>query len=474
MRHERSQTKTIVTLGPACSNKEVLRQMFMEGVDVCRLNFSHGSHKDHLANIQNILELDKELNANVAVLADLQGPKLRIGEFKEAYVVLKEGDVVSFVTQECYCTQDRLYMTYKNFPKDVKIDEYILIDDGKIRLKVLSTNQDDEVKAVVLNGGKLSSKKGVNLPDTQVSLPCLTEKDLADLHFALDHGVDWIALSFVRNANDVKELKRIIKERGKEVSVVAKIEKPEALDDIDRIIDVADAIMIARGDLGVEVSFDKVPIIQKDIIKKCIEQATPVIVATQMMESMITNFEPTRAEATDVANAVVDGADALMLSGETSVGKYPIEAIRNMQKIIDYTEENGFEYNRKIEHNDIKRFLADSMCDAARKLTDRTKAHAIITFTHSGYSAFRISSYRPKASLFVFTQNRVLLRRMSLVWGVRSYLMEKTGNADESIQFTIDYLKGRNLIRERDIVVHIGSIPLDEKGKTNMVKLSFA
>ncbi|MBL6962850.1 MAG: pyruvate kinase [Bacteroidetes bacterium] len=474
MRHDRSQTKTVVTLGPASSEKDILRQIFVEGVDVCRLNFSHGSHENHLESIKTILELNKEMAANVAIMADLQGPKLRIGEMQKEGTELLEGDVVTLVNSKCLCTRERLYLTYKNFPKEVKVDEFVLIDDGKIRLKVISTNQDDEVKAIVLNGGKLSSHKGVNLPDTQLSLPSLTDKDLIDLHFALDHDVDWIALSFVRSSEDIKELKKIIKAREKEVSVIAKIEKPEALNDIDRIIDVSDAIMIARGDLGVEVSFDKVPIIQKDIIRKCIEQAKPVIVATQMMESMITNFEPTRAEATDVANAVIDGADALMLSGETSIGNYPVEAIRNMQKIIDYTEENGFEYNRNIEHNDVKRLMADSICDAARKLTDVAKAHAIISFTHSGYSAYRIASYRPKAHLFVFTQNDVLLKRMALVWGVRAYLMKKTGNADESIQFTMNYLKKRNLIRKGDVVVHIGSIPLNEKGKTNMIKLSYA
>jgi pyruvate kinase len=474
MRHERSQTKTIVTIGPACSGKEILRQLFIEGVDVCRLNFSHGNHADHLANIQTIHELDTELNANVAVLADLQGPKLRIGEVKDGFIDLKEGDEISFVTKECICTNERLFMTYQHFPKDVKVDEYVLIDDGKIRLKVTATNQDDEVKAVVINGGRLSSKKGVNLPDTKVSLPCLTDKDLKDLDFALDNDVDWIALSFVRSSEDVKELKKIIEKKGKKVSVIAKIEKPEAITDIDKIIDVSDAIMIARGDLGVEVSFDRVPVIQKNIIQKCIEQATPVIVATQMMESMINNFEPTRAEATDVANAVMDGADALMLSGETSVGKYPVQAIRNMQRIIDYTEENGFEYNRRIEQNDIKRFLADSICDAARKLTDRTQAHAIVSFTHSGYSAYRISSYRPKVPIFVFTRNDVLLRRMSIVWGVRAYLLKDCSNADESIKYTLNYLKSKALIRDRDIIVHIGSFPLYEKGKTNMIKLSYA
>jgi len=472
MRLNRSQTKTIVTLGPASWPKEILRQIFYEGVDVCRLNFSHGKHDDHLKAIYTIRELNRELEAHVAIMADLQGPKIRIGDVKNGQVLLKEDDIIEMSTKLCDGTNKLLYINYQNFPLDVKQGEKILMDDGKIRLEVLETNLKDTVKLKVINGGYISSHKGVNLPDTKTSLPCLTEKDQIDLHFALKNDVDWIALSFVRRVDDIKELRNLINIAGKNTSIIAKIEKPEALEDIDAIIEETDAVMVARGDLGVEASFEKVPLIQKELIQKCINKGKPVIVATQMLESMITNFEPTRAEVTDVANAVLDGADALMLSGETSVGKYPVEALRNMQKIIDYTEANGFKFNREAEHTDSKRIISDSICDAARRLSDIAHAKAIVTFTTSGYSAYKMSSYRPKASIFVFTQSKELICRMSLVWGVRAFNVEMVENIDKSIKKTLDYLKKKRFINTGDIVIHLASIPLSERGKTNALKVS--
>ena len=323
MRQVRSQTKVIATIGPASSSREVLEKMFHEGVDVCRLNFSHGTHDDHLKVINIILELNQELNANVAILADLQGPKIRIGEVENNQVELKDCAEVVFVTEKCLGTAKQLYLSYQNFPKDVKAGDFILVDDGKIKLEAIETNGKDTVKARVVHGGMLSSKKGVNLPNTKISMPSLTEKDIDDVNFALDHNVDWVALSFVRSADDLVQLKDIIRNKKKFARIIAKIEKPEAVSDIDNIIDASNGIMVARGDLGVEVPFDQVPLIQKDIVRRCIAKAKPVIIATQMLESMITNFRPTRAEANDVANAVLDGADAVMLSAETSAGKAP-------------------------------------------------------------------------------------------------------------------------------------------------------
>jgi pyruvate kinase len=474
MRQIRSQTKIIATIGPASSSKEVLSRLIHEGVDVFRLNFSHSNQDEHLKVINLIKELNVELNVNVALLADLQGPKLRVGEIENNHIELNEGDIITFVNEKCVGTKEKIYMSYKDFSRDVNVGESILIDDGKLKLEVVETNGKNVVKAKVIYGGSLSSKKGVNLPNTKISLPSLTEEDISNANFAISQDVDWIALSFVRYATDILELKELIKKRKGHAGVIAKIEKPEALKEIDNIIDVTDAVMVARGDLGVEVPFDQVPLIQKQIVQKCIERSKPVIIATQMMESMIVNFRPTRAEANDVANAVLDGADALMLSGETSVGKYPVETIASMQKIIDWTENNGFPYNREHTPKEITHhYLPESICLNACKMSQQTKAKAIIAFTHSGYTAYRVSSHRPEADIFAFTNNRSLLREMSLVWGVRAFYIGIYDKIDESVAESIRILKEKKLLHENDVVIHLGSTPLNLKGMTNMVKLSY-
>lgn len=473
MRHERSHAKIIATLGPATDEKRILEQMFHEGIDVVRLNFSHGDHSEHLERIRMVLELNEELNSNVALLADLQGPKLRVGDMENNGVELEEGAEFTFTTEPCTGTSKKAYISYDLLPHDVKRGDIILVDDGKLQLKVEDTDNKTCVRTKVLVGGILSSKKGVNLPNTKVSKPSLTEKDIEDAKFALSHDVDWIALSFVRKAQDIFDLKEVIKESGKKASIVAKIEKPEALEEIDEIIEASDAVMVARGDLGVEVEFQKVPLIQKGIVKKCISMGKPVIIATQMMESMIQNATPTRAEANDVANAVLDGADTLMLSGETSVGKYPIETIRNMQKVIDSTEFRGFHYFRKHApkiHNET--FLQDSVCYNAVMLAEQAEASAIICLTNSGYTAYRISSHRPRANIFTFTMNPLLLRRMSLVWGVRAYYFADCENINEYVDYSLEFLVSHNLVKKNDLVVHVGSIPIYKRGKTNMMKLS--
>ena len=473
MRHDRSHTKIIATLGPASSDKDVLRKLFYEGIDVCRLNFSHGNHDRHLGNIELVRELNEELDARVAILADLQGPKLRIGEIENNEAFLEEGKEFCLVSNECLGNSREAYMSYALLPREVTIGEPILIDDGKIKLQVTGSNRIDRVTTRVIHGGPLSSRKGVNLPSTKISLPSLTEKDKEDALFALEHDVDWIALSFVRSASDIMDLKDLIKSSKKHTRIVAKIEKPEALNEIDAIIDISDAIMVARGDLGVEVDFDQVPMIQKMIVEKCIKASTPVIIATQMMESMITSFRPTRAEAADVANAVLDGADTLMLSGETSVGRYPDLVIRNMQKIIDWTEVHGFNYFRGDAPHEISRtFMPDSTCFSAVQMAEQTNAKAIITFTHSGYTAFRISSHRPKADIFAFTMNKSLLPMLSLVWGVRAFYLESDDHIEDYINHSIKFLKDKQHIQSGDVIVHVGSIPLLKRGKTNMLKLS--
>jgi pyruvate kinase len=474
MKIKQSHTKIVATLGPASSSKEVLKKMIEQGVDVFRLNFSHSKQEEHLKLINIIKELNSEMGTQVSILADLQGPKLRVGEIENNGIDLLPDEIITFVSEKCVGTKERIYMSYQEFPEDVNVGEFILIDDGKLKLEIVETNKKDTVKAKVIFGGRLSSKKGVNLPNTKVSLPCLTEEDKSNAIFALDNEVDWIALSFVRKASDIIDIKELIKKKHGHAGVIAKIEKPEALKEIDEIIDLTDGVMVARGDLGVEVPFDEVPLIQKMLVNKCVERSKPVIIATQMMESMINNFSPTRAEANDVANAVLDGADALMLSGETSVGKYPVETIYSMQKIIKHTETHGKPFNR--QHQPIvgtPTYIANSICHNATILSSQMNARAIIAFTHSGYTALRIASNRPKAKIFVFTNNHKLLRKMSLVWGVESFYAEKYDQIDTAISESIKILKNEGLISDSDTVIHTGSTPLNLHGRTNMMKVSY-
>ena len=464
------RTKIVATLGPTSSSLEVLEEMIKAGADVFRVNFSHGSHENVLNQIKNIRELNKKLGTHTAILADLQGPKLRIGVVENNAVELIAGNEITITTVECIGTAQRLYITYPQFPKDVKIGETILIDDGKLLLTVFETNGNDEVKARVSHGGTLSSKKGVNLPNTKISLPCLTEKDLKDLEFALKQKVDWVGLSFVRSAADIVELKFIIQNFNTNVRtrVVAKIEKPEAILDIDNIIREADALMVARGDLGVEVPMQEVPVIQKMLVKKCLEASKPVIIATQMMESMIKNISPTRAEVNDVANSVMDGADAVMLSGETSVGDHPIKVVQAMAKIIMHVESEMDIYNRDTStapQVDLRneRFLTDSICFTASKMAHRTGAAAIVTMTHSGYTAIKLSSSRPRSRIYVFTDNHHILTTLSLVWGITGFYYDKNISTDHTIADIKLILKKGGMVKSGDLLINIASIPLSEK-----------
>lgn len=471
-----NKTKIVATLGPASENKEVLKEMIRSGLNVCRLNFSHGLHDVYAKTIAMIREISAELNVSVAILADLQGPKLRVGEMENNGVELINGNTMTFTTEKMIGTAEKVYMTYKNFPKDVQVGEKILMDDGKLECVVESTNGEDEVVARITHGGILSSKKGVNLPNTNVSLPCLTEKDLIDLDFVIDQQVDWIGLSFVRRADDIRELKKILLERKSMARIVAKIEKPEALDEIDGIIEETDAIMVARGDLGVEIPMQKVPLVQKMLIRKARKSAKPVIVATQMMETMISNITPTRAEVNDVANAVMDGADAVMLSGETSVGKYPIEVIRTMGDIIAEVESNNQAdiYNKETRPIDVQddRYITNSVCHSAVKIAQRVDAVAIGTMTHSGYTAFKLSSFRPKAGVYAFSSNRRLLSSLSLVWGVRCFYYDKYTGTDQTIADIKQILQRHGLVEKGDYVVNIASMPITDRGMANMMKLS--
>ncbi len=459
-------------MGPASVEKETLRQMINDGVNVCRLNFSHGNHEDHLKVIHTVRELNDEMGMNVAVLADLQGPKIRTGEMENNGVELAAGSTVIIDTEAGMGTAERFSINYTDLAKDIKPGELILVDDGKLQLEAISSDG-IHIKAKVVYGGTLSSKKGVNLPNTVISMPSLTEKDLADLDFALNHNVDWIGLSFVRSARDIIELRHIISARQKKAKVIAKIEKPEALEDIDSIIQECDAVMVARGDLGVEIPYQNVPLIQKMLIRQCRTHAKPVIVATQMMESMITNPSPTRAEVNDVANAVLDGADAVMLSGETSVGKYPVEVIRTMSNIVKEMETHDELYNKEeIPEKNQSRFITDSICFTAVRLSRRVEARAILTMSFSGYTAYKIASQRPNAQIFVFTSNRQILTQLNLIWGVRGFYYDKTVSTDHTIADIKYLLKKEGVLKEGDLVINIASMPIEAHGQSNMLKLS--
>jgi pyruvate kinase len=470
-----NRTKIVATMGPASTNKDTLLAMIKAGVNVCRLNFSHGRPSDHQKTIDTIREINEQYKVNVGILADLQGPKIRIGLVKDGGIHLVNGSQIHITTHECIGDDNRIYITYETFPQDVKPNEIILLDDGKIQMRVIETNRKDSVLCEVVHGGILTSRKGVNLPNTKVSIPSLTEEDLVNLEFALQNDVEWIGLSFVRTGEDIVELKRIITRSGKAARVIAKIEKPEAIDNIDAIVAATDGVMVARGDLGVEMPLEEVPLLQKMIIRKCREASKPVIVATQMLESMITTPRPTRAEVNDVANSVLDGADAVMLSGETSVGEFPVIVIETMAKIVRNVEDLGYPFNTtlvpEIPHNPAN-YLSDALCGSAVYLAEHTNAVGIISMTVSGYTAFEISSHRPKAGTYIFTSNKTLLKALSLVWGVRAFYYDKLESTDQTIADVNEILKSENLIEVGDVVINTASVPITKQGKTNMLKVS--
>lgn len=469
----KKKTKIVATMGPSTQNREVLKKMVLAGMNVCRINFSHGEHKDHMLLVEMIRSIDDELNIHTAILADLQGPKLRIGDVENGSFFVKTGDEILIGVEDVLGTREMLSITHLDFPKDVKKGEVILINDGKLQLKILETDGKKLVKAKFLNDGEISSRKGVNLPDTKVSIPSLTEKDLIDLKFALDNNFDWIGLSFVRDPQDVIDLKNIIDAKNKHARVIAKIEKPEAVRQIKEIIRYSDAIMIARGDLGVEIPMQDVPIVQKRIIKLCKKMAKPTIVATQMMESMIESPTPTRAEVNDVANAVLDNTDAVMLSAETSVGKYPVETVKAMTKIISRIEQYELKIKTKAVANyQNERFITDSICFSSAELSNKVAAKAIVIMTHSGYSAYRISSMRPNANIFAFTSNKRLLTQLNLVWGVDCKYYNRTVSTDETITDIRERLTADQDVKRGDLIVNIASMPVSDAGMSNMMKLS--
>lgn len=468
------KTKIIATIGPASSSIEVLRKLILQGVNVARINFSHGTEQDNILAINNVRKINTELSLHTSILADLQGPKIRIGAMPEEGVNLINGAEFTLDTTVKEGNISTAQISYLNLPEDVNPGERILLDDGKIILEVTKTNRSTKVTTKVIAGGVLYSRKGVNLPNSVISTPSLTPKDRHDLKVAIENKVDWIGLSFVRSAKDVIDLKAEIKKLNGTAKVIAKIEKPEAVAALNEILEVTDGVMVARGDLGVEIPLESVPIIQKDIVKKALKLAKPVIIATQMMESMINSITPTRAEVNDVANAVMDGADAVMLSGETSVGENPVEVIQIIARIINEVETNYSNlFNQEVVPiENHERFITDSVCFNACRLAKRVQASAIVTMTHSGYTAFKISSQRPKSSIFVFSSNRDLLSCLSLVWGVKTFYYNKMVSTDNTISDIKIFLKKNNLVTLGDLIINTASMPIGEVGKTNMLKLS--
>ncbi len=473
--HSQKRTKIVATVGPACDTYEKLLSLVQAGVNVFRLNFSHGSHEDKLLVIEKIRKIIKEEPYNIAILGDLQGPKLRVGELEDGKIILKADDEFIFTIEKMVGNNQKIYVSYPNLTTDVQPGERIFLDDGKMELSVVKVLNDKEVLMRVTLGGTLTPKKGVNLPDSVLTMPSMTEKDYADLEFIIEHKLDWVALSFVRKAEDIINLKKILKANESKLKVIAKIEMPEALKNLRDIIVESDGIMVARGDLGVEIPIEQVPVVQKDIIRKCMHRAKPVIVATQMMESMLDRTKPNRSEVSDVANAVLEGADAVMLSGETATGLYPTLVVETMSKIIMEVEKKVYDYDREdilTPQPHSPSFISDAICYSACKLATDSRASALIGMTQSGYTAFMLSSYRPKTNLYIFSKERSLISQLSLSWGVRAFYYAEEESLDDIIFDQINILKVRGFLKKDDIVINTGSTPIELHLPTNTIKVT--
>lgn len=473
--HTSHRTKIVATVGPACDTYDKLLALVKAGVNVFRLNFSHGAHEDKARIIEHIRKINSTEPYNISILGDLQGPKLRVGEIENNALDVQPGDILTFTNEKIVGNKERIYVSYPNLHADVKIGNMIMIDDGKLEVKVIGIEKNNDVKVMVTMGGILSSKKGINLPDTKISLPALTEKDLIDLEFIIEQKLDWVALSFVRSVKDIVILRSKLQEKKSKTKIIAKIEKPEVLTNIRDIIVESDGIMVARGDLGVELPIEQVPLIQKQLIRKSLHRAKPVIVATQMMESMIDRSKPNRSEITDVANAVLEGADAVMLSGETATGKHPVLVVETMRKIIMQVERTDYRYNLEdelIPQPHSPSFLSDAICYNACKLAKDTKADALVGMTQSGYTGFMLSSYRPQSPLFVFTKEKTLVNQLSLSWGVRAFHYSEEESLDDIIKDQIAILQERGFVKTGDVVVNTGSLPVHLHLPTNMLKIT--
>lgn len=468
-----NKTKIVATLGPATDTKEILTELASNGVNVFRINFSHADYEDVKRKVKIIREINKENGYNVAILADLQGPKLRVGVMEDD-VILEDGDTFTFTTVKCIGTKEKAFMTYQRFPKDVKVGEAIMVDDGKLRFEVISTNKENEVVVKVIVGGPLRSKKGVNLPNTAISLPALTKKDMEDAVFAIGLDVDWFALSFVRTPEDLRMLRDLIAQHSDyRIPIIAKIEKPEAVANIDALIPYCDGLMVARGDLGVEIPMQDVPLIQKKLVRRAKRARIPVIIATQMMETMIDNPVPTRAEVNDVANSIMDGADAVMLSGETSVGKFPLRVIQKMSEIIKAVENSKMiKVPQEPPHIRTNRFVTKSICYHAALMANDTDAAAICTLTNSGYTAFQISSWRPRTHVLAFSTDKRILGKLNLLWGVRAFYYDKNLSTDDTVVDINNIAQEKGFVTSGDIIINLASMPAEARGMVNTLRVS--
>lgn len=475
IQHSTKRTKIVATVGPACDTYDKLLDLVKAGVNVFRLNFSHGTNESKKVIIEHIRNINLTQPFNIAILGDLQGPKLRVGDIENNALQVAPGDVLTFTNEKVLGTMERIYVSYPNLHEDVKVGNKIMIDDGKLEVRVISIEKNNDVKVEVLLGGIISSKKGVNLPDTKISLPALTEKDLTDLNFIIEQRLDWVALSFVRSVKDITLLRGKLQDQKSKTKIIAKIEMPEALTNIRDIIVESDAIMIARGDLGVELPVEQVPLIQRQLIRKCLHRGKPVIVATQMMESMIDRSKPNRSEITDVANAVLEGADAVMLSAETATGQHPSLVVDTMCRIIREVENTEYRYNREddlIPQPHSPSFLSDAICYNACKIARDVSADALVGMTQSGYTAFILSSYRPKSPLYIFSKEKTLINQLSLSWGVRAFYYDEEESLDDIIEDQIEILRARGFIKAGDVVINTGSTPVQFHLPTNVLKIS--
>ncbi|MGF7186835.1 pyruvate kinase [Desulfitispora alkaliphila] len=463
------KTKIVCTIGPASEDVSTLKELIKNGMNVARLNFSHGSHEEHAQRIESIRKAASDVGVDVAIMLDTKGPEIRLGEIPEGKVILEAGDKITLTVAPCQGTAQRVQVSYEGLIDDVKIGDNILIDDGLVGLEVECIEGED-VHCVVVNGGEISGRKGVNVPGVDINLPALTEKDISDLHFGIDQGVDFIAASFIRKPSDVLEIKEILEERGADIHVISKVENQAGVDNIDGIINVSDGLMVARGDLGVEIPAEEVPLAQKMMIEKCNREAKPVITATQMLDSMMRNPRPTRAEASDVANAIFDGTDAIMLSGETAAGKYPLEAVKTMTKIA-IRAEGALKDRRQKEHQQLEKSVTDAIGFATKRIAQDLGAAAVITSTKSGSTAKVVSKCRPESSIIAATPSKEVARKLQLVWGVQSILVTETDSTDEMFRESVVESLSAGLIETGDLVVITAGVPAGVSGNTNLIKV---
>ena len=460
------RTKIIATIGPASSSAAVIAKLIRAGMDVARLNFSHGEHADHKKRIRLIRQEAAKAEKQIAIIQDLQGPKIRVGAMQNDAVTLRRGDMVTLTTRKIKGTVSAIPVTYPRLAKDLRAGETILLDDGRLELKVIK-KEANALRCRVIRGGALKSNKGINLPGSRISLPSLTHKDREDILFSIEHGVDYIALSFVRSASDIEHARRFIRKQGADIPIIAKIEKPEAIQNLDAIISASDGVMVARGDLGVEMRPEQVPLLQKKIIAACNAAEKPVITATQMLESMIESPQPTRAEASDVANAILDGTDCVMLSGETAVGKYPVQAVEVMARIAVETETSLTPVPPDRHISGVGESVAHAACRAA----EEQRAKAIVAFTQSGTTALLVSKHRPTVPVISATPFENVARRISLYWGVTPIILTTRRTTDDMIATVEHAMLKRKLVRPRDLIVITAGVPIGVAGSTNMMKI---